>query len=201
MRVLKALGLGLLFALAFFGALAIAFNFLTESQGRTVGPFVSGILSVVVERAKKDLAETPDKDLEASSQDLSKKLYPVFKGAILGQVDSFVKDPQREQMRKKMQQAGKVFSEEVAAPFAHGVSQGSGKVTKELDSTLNHIREFTNKNKDLLNSLNSGLKALHGLAKEHPLPRPPSTPPFPGLPAQPPLSSPQGSSQDSYRTQ
>jgi hypothetical protein len=180
MRVLKAIALGVVFALAFFGALVIAFNFLNEKQGRAVGPFVSGITSVVAEHMKKDLEETPDQKLEENARALSRKLYPVMKGVLLGQAEQFINDPKRSEVRKTMSEAGKAFSETVLAPFAEGVSQGSANAAGQVDTGLNKIRELGEKHKDIIESLTSGLKALEEFAEKHSLPRPPSRGSQPG---------------------
>lgn len=174
MRVLKTVALGVVFALAFFGALVIALSLLNETHGRAVGPFVSGVTSVVAERMKKDLEETPDQQLEKDAEALSKKLYPVFKGVLLGQAEQFVDDPKSDEIRKTMLEAGKAVSERILVPFAEGVSQGPASATGQLDSGLAKVRELGEKHKDIIESLTSGLKALREMAEGRGLPRPAS---------------------------
>jgi hypothetical protein len=183
MRVLKALGVGVVFALAFFGVLFIGFNLLNESHGRAVGPFMSGVTAVVTENMKKDLMNTPDKQLEQDSQAFSKKLYPVLKGAALGQVEAFLNDPESAEMREKMRSAGKAFSEQIVVPFMGGLSEGSAGLAGQMDSSLDKVRELGTKHQDIIESVTSGLKALKELAEKHPLPPLPGA--SPALPQSP----------------
>lgn len=185
MRVLRTFALGVVFALAFFGALVMAFSLLNETHGRAVGPFVSGVTSVVAERMKKDFEETPDQQLEKDARALSKKLYPVLKGVLLGQAEQFVNDPKRDEIRKTMLEAGKAVSERILVPFAEGVSQGPASATGQLDSGLAKVRELGEKHKDIIESVTSGLKTLKEMAERHALPRPPSPGSQPGLAPQP----------------
>jgi len=185
MRVLKAIALGVVFALAFFGALVIAFSLLNETHGRAVGPFVSGVTSVVAERMKKDFEATPDQQLEEEAQAFSKKLYPVVKGVLLGQAEQFVNDPKSDEIRKTMLEAGKAVSERILVPFAEGISEGPASATGQLDAGLARARELGEKHKDIIESVTSGLKALKEMAEGHALPRPPSPGSQPGLTPQP----------------
>jgi len=193
-RALKYVCAVLLIVLAVYGAIALAARLLTEAHGRDAGkalhPFVYGLMSTMGERFKKTLAETPDETLQKESEAISRKLYPIFKGALIGLVDAYTKDPNRDEVGKKMREAGRAVSEQIVSPFAEGVAEGSGKVVGKLDSTVEEIRRFNERHKDFFDSVSNTLRALKEMIdnKPPPLPQVPALPP--GAPAPPQPSQP-----------
>jgi len=160
--VLKYILAFLVGALAIYGAVAIiAGFFLTKSHGRNaakaVQPFVSGVTSAVKDQVKHKLEQTPDAQLEKDAYEVSKKMYPIAKGALLGQMEAFVKDPRREELPAKMREAGKVASEQIVVPFTQGLAEGTGKAFVNLDRAAEGVRKLQDKNKDLVEAITNSI--------------------------------------------
>ena len=151
-------------ALAGYGAFRLVSDRLDYSDGKkaveTAHPFVKGASSAAGEKIKETLKNTPDAKLEEDSELLSRKLYPVVKGAVKGQLDAVLNDPNRSEVPEKMVQTGKELVENVVKPFAEGMAQGSSKVLEDVDKGLGEIRKFKEKNKDIFQDLQSGINAL-----------------------------------------
>ncbi|MGO9570168.1 MAG: hypothetical protein ACLP5H_21775 [Desulfomonilaceae bacterium] len=167
---------GLVIILAFYGAAKLLSGFMTKSQGSRAAevaqPFVQGAASAAAEKLKQSLKEVPDAKLEQDSEWLAKKLYPITKGIIKGQVDSFLQDPNRNELSEKMYQAGKEFSDKVLRPFSRGIVDSNKQTLDDADKTLQAIRKFGDTNKDLLDAVTQGLDALGRNFRENPPPRP-----------------------------
>jgi hypothetical protein len=203
-NALAYVGAALVLGFALYGAVTLIARSLTAKQGEhaaeAVAPFVQGAASVAAEKTKEILKNTPDEQLEKDAELLSKKLYPVAKGALKGHIDAILKDANRTEVPEKMYEAGKDLSEKVVKPFSKGLADGSTKVLGDLDKTLKDVRTFREQNKDLFDSVAKSLGALHKAAKENPgfLPPPPPLP-FPGLeqrqatPLHPPSPAPESS--------
>lgn len=205
-NALAYVGAALIVGFALYGAVTFLARSLTAKQGEqaaeAVSPFVQGAASVAGEKAKEVLKNTPDDQLEKESELLSRKFYPIAKGALKGHLDAILKDTNRAEVPQKMYEAGKDLSEKVVQPFSKGLADGSTKVLEDLDKTLNGVRTFREQNKDLFDGLAQGLGALQKAAKEHPGMLPPPPPlPFPPLGPRPqgsavqppPLSAPESS--------
>lgn len=176
---------------ALYGAATFIARSLTAKHGEqaaeAVSPFVQGAASVAGEKAKEVLKNTPDDQLEKESELLSKKFYPIAKGALKGHLEAILKDTNRAEVPEKMYEAGKDLSERVVKPFGQGIVEGSSKALGELDKTLKGVREFREQNKDLIDSVAKGLESLHKAAKDNPglLPPPPPLPLPPFMRQQP----------------
>jgi hypothetical protein len=170
-----ALG-SLVILLALYGAVRLLSGFLTVSPGERAGkvtePFVQGAASAAAEKLKQSLKEIPDAKLEQDSEWLAKKLYPITKGIIKGQVESFLQDPERNQLPEKMYQAGKEFSDKVLKPFGRGIVDSNQQTIEGADKTFDAIRRFSDTNKDLLDAVKQGLDAFSRTFREDRLPRP-----------------------------
>jgi hypothetical protein len=199
-------GAALVLGFALYGAVTFVARSLTAKQGEqaaeAVAPFVQGAASVAGEKAKEVLKNTPDEQLEKESELLSKKLYPVAKGALKGHIDAILKDANRTEVPEKMYEAGKDLSEKVVKPFSKGLADGSTKVLGDLDKTLKDVRTFREQNKDIFDGVAKGLEALQKAAKDNAGLLPPLPPlPFPGLaprqatPLRPPAPEPSPSRQ------
>ena len=194
------LGAALVLGFALYGAVTLLTPSLTAEQGKqaaeAVSPFVQGAASVAGEKAKEVLKNTPDEQLEKESEILSRKFYPIAKGALKGHIDAILKDSNRAEVPEKMYQAGKDLSEKVVKPFGKGLADGSVKVLGDIDKTLKEVRTFQEQNKGFFDSVAKGLEALHKAAKENkgllppppPLPFPPLAP-SPSTLAQPPSNT------------
>lgn len=185
---------GLVLLLALYGLTNLLSGLMTESKGERAAevaqPFVQGAASAAAQKLKQSLKEVPDAKLEQDSEWLAKKLYPITKGVIKGQVESFLQDPERNVLPEKMYQAGKEFSDKVLKPFSRGVVESNQKTLEDADKTIQAIRKFGDTNKDLLEAVKQGLDAFSKTFKEDRLPcadlpeqdlRPPLPPP-PGQP-------------------
>ncbi|MFH1113937.1 MAG: hypothetical protein V1792_08450 [Pseudomonadota bacterium] len=189
-KALKYILAVLVGVLAVYGAVTVVSGFLfTESRGRaaakTAQPFVNGMTSAMKDQAKQRLTETPDAKLEKEAYEISRKMYPVVKGTLLGQADAFAKDPNRDEISARVREAGKILSEQMVGPFAEGVAEGSGKVFRGLDQAAEGVRKFQDKNKDVVESLTNTLGQLKQLFdRPPPAPQPPQSPytgPPPGV--------------------
>jgi hypothetical protein len=191
---------GLVIVLAIYGAVRLLSGFLTESHGQRAAkvaePFVQGAASAAAEKLKQSLKEVPDAKLEQDSEWLAKKLYPITKGIIKGQVESFLQDPDRNQLPAKMYQAGKEFSDKVLKPFGRGIVDSNQQTIEGADKTLEAIRKFSDTNKDLLNAVKQGMDAFSKTFRGDRLPRP--EPPGEDLRQLPPFPPP-GSPEESRR--
>ncbi len=180
---------GLVVVLAVYGAVRLLSGFLSGSHGtgaaKMAEPFVQGAASAAAEKLKQSLKEIPDAKLEQDSEWLAKKLYPITKGIIKGQVESFLQDPERNQLPEKMYQAGREFSDKVLRPFGRGIVDSNQQTIEGADKTLDAIRKFSDTNKDLLDAVKQGLDAFSKTFREDRLPRP--EPPGPNLGPPPPL--------------
>jgi hypothetical protein len=177
--------LGLLVVLAIYGAIKLTSGVLTRAHGeravQMAQPFLQGAASAAGDRLKQSLKDTPDAKLEQDSEWLARKLYPIAKGIIKGQVESFLQDPDRNELPEKMYQAGKEFSEKVLKPFSRGVIDSNQQTLEGADKTLQAIRKFSDTNKSLLDAVTQGLDALSRNLRENPPPRPE----FPGMDQRP----------------
>jgi hypothetical protein len=151
-------------SLAVYGAFRIISDRLDSADGKkaveTAHPFVQGATSAAGEKLKQTLKETPDAKLEEDSELLSRKLYPVVKGSVKGQLDAILNDPNRSELPEKMVQTGKELAENVIKPLTEGVAQGSQKVLEDMDKGFQELRKFQEKNKDIIEGLQSGIKAI-----------------------------------------
>jgi hypothetical protein len=167
---------GLVIVLAVYGAVKLLSGFMTKSQGERAAavaqPFVQGAASAAAQKLKESLKDVPDAKLEQDSEWLAKKLYPITKGIIKGQVESFLQDPERNQLSEKMYQAGKEFSDKVLRPFTRGIVDSNQQTLEDADKTLQAIRKFSDTNKDVLDAVKQGLDAFSKTFREDRLPRP-----------------------------
>jgi hypothetical protein len=167
---------GLVIVLAVYGAVKLVSSSMTKSQGERAAevaqPFVQGAASAAAQKLKQSLKDVPDAKLEQDSEWLAKKLYPITKGIIKGQVESFLQDPERNQLPEKMYQAGKEFSDKVLKPFSRGIVDSNQQTLEDADKTLQAIRKFSDTNKDVLDALKQGMDAFSKTFKEDRLPRP-----------------------------
>jgi hypothetical protein len=191
-RILAYIGGGVILCLAVYGAVSLVLGRLDGSFGRkaadVVRPVVRDAASAAGEQLKKTIKETPDEQLEKESEDISRKLYPIAKGALKGHLEAILKDANRGEVPKQMYQAGKDVSEKVVIPFGEGLAEGSSKAVESLDKSLQEVRKFQENNKDLLNSIAQGLESVRKGIRENPiLLPPPPLPPFPRTP--PPLQA------------
>ncbi len=196
-KALKFTLAGLVGVLAIYGAVMIVSGLLlTESRGRSAAkaaqPFVNGMTSAMKDQAKQKLLETPDARLEKEAYEISRKMYPVVKGTVLGQLDAFVKDPNRHELPPRMREAGKALSEQVVGPFAKGVAEGSGKIFGGFDQAVEGVRKFQDKNKDLVESITNSIGQLKRFFEQNPRPRPPGSDTYPQPPQSPYTGPPAG---------
>lgn len=165
---------------AVYGAVKLVSGLMTKERGKktaeAVNPFVKGVASVAAEDLKQSLNKTPDEQLERNAELYTKKFYPIAKGIVKGFAESLKNDPERAQMQRNAYQAGKDVSENIVRPFSRGLLEGSGPALGDLDKRMGEVRDFTEKNKDVIDSLSKGLDFLQKTLKNIPLP-----PPTPGL--------------------
>jgi hypothetical protein len=182
---------GLVVLLALYGAVKMLSGFMTKSHGERIAevaqPYFQDAASAAAQKLKQSLKEVPDAKLEQDSEWLAKKLYPITKGIIKGQVESFLQDPDRNQLPEKMYQAGKEFSDKVLKPFSRGIVDSNQQTLEDANKTLQAIRQFSDTNKDVLDAVKQGMDAFTKTFREDRLPRPE----FPGqdlrpLPPPPP---------------
>jgi hypothetical protein len=178
------------FSLACYGGIRLASDNLTERDGRrvvdTVHPFVKGVGAGAADKVKETLRDTPDEQLEKDAELLTRKFYPIAKGAIKGQLDAVTSDVNRAEVPRKAYEAGKNVSEKIMVPFSRGVTDGVRSAVGEVDQAVDEARKLADKNKDLIDAASKGLDML-GRLKEKLPPLPPPPPfgppqrvPFPG---------------------
>jgi hypothetical protein len=164
-------------AFAVYGVVKLVSGFMTEERGKraaqTVNPFVKGVASVAAEDLKQALSKTPDDQLERDAELYTKKFYPIAKGIFKGLAESVKNDPERAEIQQKAYQAGKDVSEHIVKPFSRGLFEGSEPVLGDLEKRVGEVRNFTEKNKDVLDAVAGGLKFLQQNLKNLPAPPPP----------------------------
>lgn len=149
---------------------------LTKSRGEQLveNQFVQGVATKTAEKLRENLLNTPDDKLEKESEQFTRKMYPIIKGALKGQMEAIKEDSQRADFPKEMYETGKQLSERILQPFVKGFIDGSGKNLGDLDRTVQELKMFTEKNKDVLDSIGQGLSFLNKTLKNLP------PPPHPG---------------------
>ncbi len=164
LKYLKLFLAAVILALAFYGLFRVLSDRLDQTDGKkaveAAHPFVQGVSSAAGEKLKQTLKETPDPKLEEDSELISRKLYPIVKGALKGQLEAIKNDPNRSELPETIVQTGKQITENLVKPFAEGVSQGSQSVLQGVDRGIDELRKFHDKNKDIVEGVQSGLKAL-----------------------------------------
>ena len=166
----------LVIALAVYGGINLLSIFANKSPGQLATemaqPFAKATVTAAGDQLTQTLKKTPDAQLEQNSEWMAKKLYPIGKGLIKGGAESFLQDPERNELQDKMYHAGKEFSETILKPFSRGVYESNRKNLEEADKTLQALRKFSDTNRDLMNALSQGLDSLIEKFKENPPPRP-----------------------------
>ncbi|MDQ1238290.1 MAG: hypothetical protein QG577_475 [Thermodesulfobacteriota bacterium] len=166
----KVIVLVFLVLLASYGLMVILVNQLDQHHGEraveTVHPFVSGAASAAGDRMREALMATPDDRLEKDGEVLGRKLYPAVKGFLKGQMDGFAADPERKELGKKVFDASKELSKDVATPLGEKLQEQSQVILKDLDQTLQGVKRLRDDNKDLIDGLTSGLEALRNRLKQ-----------------------------------
>ncbi|MFH0822281.1 MAG: hypothetical protein V2B18_05975 [Pseudomonadota bacterium] len=189
-KALTWIGGLIVFSLAAYGAFVFLAGRLTENDGRKAveasNPFVKGAASAAGEKLTETLKETPDDKLESTAEIMSRKLYPIAKGAIRGQVDAILNDSNAGDVPKKAYEAGKNVTERVLVPFAEGVTDGTVKALDSADKAAKAGRKFQEENQDTINAVSGALQSVGQALKEHA----PPPPPFPGLGPPPPPVAP-----------
>jgi|GEM_PF-940389 len=149
---------------ASYGLIVIVVNNLDEQTGsktvESVQPFVSGITSAAGKKAKESLMATSDSQLEQEGEELGRKLYPATKGFIKGQLESFGKDPERQDIGKKIFDASRELSKDVVSPLGDKLQEQSQAVIRDLNQTLQGVKKLRDDNKDLVEGLASGLETV-----------------------------------------
>ncbi|MFC1834973.1 hypothetical protein ACFL2Q_09585 [Thermodesulfobacteriota bacterium] len=172
------------------------------ASAETVPPLETD--SSLSDQLKHALKASPDQDLQQSAEELSRRLYPVIKGIIKGQMAAIMADPERGKIPDQMYQAGKGLSSNVVRPFLKGFTDGSREMLGDLDKTVTDLRQFREENRELIDQLVNGLKDLGKTLRENPPsclapgqarspglgPPPPGLPSFP-FPKPPSYGSPQ----------
>ena len=184
-RVLMFVGASVLLCLAAYGAVRLVSDSLTRDHGKkageVTGAFAEGAASAARERIKESLKNTPDPKLEEDARIWTRKLYPIAKGVLKGQTQAVQEDPRRDEMPKLMYERGKDVAENVAKPFIKGLAEGSSGIAKEVAKTLKGVRELSDENRELIETITRELGNLGKTLKE----RLPPPPPFPGPPHRP----------------
>jgi hypothetical protein len=166
----KVIVLVFLVLLASYGLMVILVNQLDQGHGQraveTVHPFVSGAASAAGDRMKEALMATPDDRLEKDGEVLGRKLYPAVKGFLKGQMDGFAADPERKDLGKKLFDASKELSKDMASPLGEKLQEQSQVILRDLDQTLQGVKRLRDDNKDLIDGLTSGLEALRNRLKQ-----------------------------------
>ncbi|MGD9818046.1 MAG: hypothetical protein AB7V04_05020 [Desulfomonilaceae bacterium] len=175
-KPMKWLIIAAIAVLACYGLFRFVSDHLNYSDGQkaaqTAHPFVQGAANVAGEKLKQTLKETPDATLEQDSELLSRKLYPIVKGAVKGQLDAILNDPNRSELPEKMSQTGKEIAKDVIKPFSEGVVQGSQKILEDVDKGLGEFRKLHEKNKDIFDTVQSGVQAIIQELNRSPQPLP-----------------------------
>ncbi len=176
----KFIGWAVILVLTVYGLFCLTSSFLTESHGESaanaINPFVTGMLSSVFNNINTSLENTPDKKLEENGELLGRRLYPLLKGLLRGLIDSYFRDPQRSEIPNKLYEAGQAASKDALSPLGESVSQGSKKILEDTGKALEEVRKFRDENKDIIDSVTSGLKALQDKIREN------TSPPIPNSP-------------------
>jgi hypothetical protein len=193
-QVFAIAGVVIIVGLAAFGLWKLIAGTLADSGKEavveTTAPLLDRAASAAGEKIKQAIVETPDEKLEDGAETLSRKSYYITKGLIKGQLGAILDDVNKSDIDEKMVQVGKDVSEKMVRPLSKGLSEGSAKVLEDLDSSLTGVREFADKNRDLLEAISQGVQSLHESIEKSrnqpPTPQPGPPTPFGVPPAGPP---------------
>lgn len=188
---MKSLSVYFLIAVGFLVVVWGGYVLLASDPSRPQASLLDRALVYIGAKAKQTLKETPDKVLEENAELLTRKLYPVAKGVIKGQVGAIIDDAKRDEVPKKMYEAGKEVTEKVITPFAKGLADGASSALKSADETAKTIKRFKEDNREVLESVGADLEKIKKNIEEN-VPPPPPLPPLPRA-FPPPFPLPQGS--------
>ncbi|MCA1961831.1 MAG: hypothetical protein LDL33_13680 [Desulfomonile sp.] len=164
-----------------------------EKASEVAQSFAAGTAAKAGEKIAEAIKQIPDKKLEDDAELMTRKLYYLSKGALKGQIDAILSDPNRAEVPQKMYEAGKDISERVVKPFARGLAESSSGLLEGGEDQVRKLKELTRESKDLLEVLTQQLGQIGKAIKENapPLPPPPGFPsparPFPQTPYAPPF--------------
>jgi hypothetical protein len=127
---------------------------------RVTNTLAAEAASAAGERLWQTIEQTPDEALQSNAEVMSRKIYPIAKGFLKGQVEAFREDKEREEIRRLMYEAGKEFSETVLKPFSRGVAAGSLGIPGGLEKTTKGSREQSEEKGSLLDTISKGLESL-----------------------------------------
>jgi|GEM_PF-1380112 len=174
-----------IFLIAYSGAAFLTGSRTTpQPSDKNPSTLMDSVTSYAGKRLKQSLKDTPDENLEEGAEFVARKVYPIVKGILKGQLDAIISDTKRDEVPRKMYEAGKETSEKVVKPFAEGLAEGASSALKDLDKTVKEVRKFKEENKDVFDAVQQGIEDLRKNLKELP-PLPPLSPPKP--PPPPPL--------------
>jgi len=162
-----------------------------EKASEAAQSFAAGTAAKTGEKIAETIKQTPDKKLEDDAELMTRKLYYLSKGALKGQIDAILSDPNRAEVPQKMFEAGKDVSERLVKPFARGLAEGSSGLLEGNDEKVQKLKELSREGKDLIEILTQQLGQIGKAIKENapPLPPPPGFPPparpFPQTPYAP----------------
>jgi hypothetical protein len=151
--------------LACVGVVALLF-FSPFSKGTSSGSS-GGIASQVAQGAgaavKEKLRTTPDDQLEKEAEFFTQKMYPIVKGVTRGLSESLMKDAEAPNVSEKAYEAGRDVTRKAIAPFLKGIADGSSDALREADRTLQEVRSFQERNREVIDTLGKGLEVIDKL--------------------------------------
>jgi hypothetical protein len=141
-RIVKFVGKLLVLVLAIYGLVILVFGFVGSFRwAEAVQPFVRGTVSATGHVVRQELNTRSDQQMEQDGELLGRKLYPAAKGFLKGQLEAFKADPNKEALRKTVQEATHELSKELVAPVTEGVTETSRKVLQDFGNVLQELQK------------------------------------------------------------
>jgi hypothetical protein len=198
-KILVGVGIVVLFFLAGYGAVRFVMDGIAADDGKRVSQIAGTVASKAVKAAGEklvdDLNNTPDKVLEADAEKRARKIYPIMKGAMKGNLKAFTEDKNKEELSRAMYEAGKEFSRTMLQPFAKGITDEPGPILGNVRGAVRRFEEIRRGSGGLLEGIIKGLESLgkdFGAERVTPTPRErgPDPSPYAPPPEYTPLPSP-----------
>jgi len=141
-RILKFIGKLVIVVLAIFAVVILVSGYTGSFRwAQAVQPFVHGSLSATGKVVREELTTRSEQQMEKDGEFLGRRLYPVEKGFLKGQLEALKADPNKEELRKTIRDLTHEMSKEFVAPVTEGVAETSKKVLQDVGNVLQELQK------------------------------------------------------------
>ena len=163
-KFLMGVAIVVLLFLAGYGATRLLMDAIVADDGKRVSEIAGTVASKAVKAAGEKLVDelnhTPDEKLEADAEKRARKIYPIMKGAIIGNLKAFTEDKNKEELSRAMYAAGKEFSKSLLQPFTKGITDAPAPILGNVEGAIKRLGKMRQGSGNLLESIIKGLESL-----------------------------------------